>query len=377
MEIRPQISVKNKRTGERQLYRIDQERITAGRDHANYVVLDGRTVSRKHVEILHEGSQFFVRDLKSNNGTNLNEKPLTPNEKALLRSGDLIQVEDFDLQFLIPTTDEAEEIYEITDTDLLEVKMVKKLLKAMDRENAPSLEVIEGPQAGLLFALEEKNQDVVIGRDPACEFVIDSNVISRKHARIEKRFDTAILHDLDSKNGTFVNREKVKEKRLQDGDIIHLGTLAISFKNPQDLSFDFEPPQIQKAKRPETSAPPGTPKIAQVEEILDEEPAEDRGAEASPMGTRSSRRKGGAKRKPSKTRPSPPGQSPENLPGEMPAEGGFEEFPPQEGEQALAENEGGVGLKVGGFRFSVMEILAALVGLVVLVGSIWAILKIL
>lgn len=376
MEIRPQIIVKNKRTGEKQVYRIDQERITAGRDHANYVVLDGRTVSRKHVEILSEGKQFFVRDLKSNNGTLLNEKPIDPNEKALLRSGDMIQVEDFELQFLIPATDEVEEIYEITDTDLLEVKMVKKLLKAMDRENAPSLEVIEGPQAGTLFAFEEKNQDVVIGRDPACEYVIDTNVISRKHARIEKRFDAVIIHDLDSKNGTFVNRERVKEKRLQDGDIVHLGTLALSFKNPQELSFDFEPPQV---KRPDASSAAGSaPKFAAVEEIRDDEDqAEDGGVETSPSGARGSRRKGGKK----SASPIRPKITNETQPPEayQPQEAPMEDMPPDSHDQgeAVMEAASSAGIGFGNFRFTLTEIALGVLGLVVLIGSIWAILKIL
>lgn len=371
MEIRPQIVVKNKKTGEKQVYRIDQERITAGRDHANYIVLDGRTVSRKHIEILGEGKQFFVRDLKSNNGTLLNEKPIDPNEKALLRSGDLLQVEDFELQFLIPTTDEVEEIYEITDTDLLEVKMVKKLLKAMDRENAPSLEVIEGPQAGILFAFEEKNQDVVIGRDPACEFVIDTNVISRKHARIEKRFDAVIIHDLDSKNGTFVNREKVKEKRLQDGDIVHLGTLALSFKNPQELSFDFEPPQVKKPE-PSTSAPKTVP----VEEIRDDEvPPEEGGVESSPSGARGSRRKGGKKA----ASPIRPKISNETQPPEafQPQEAPMDDMPPQDQGEAMMEAAPSAGIGFGNFRFTLTEIGLGILGLVVLIGSIWAILTIL
>lgn len=374
MEIRPQIAVKNKKTGERQLYRMDQERITIGRDHANYIVLDGRTVSRKHMEILSEGNQFFVRDLKSNNGTLLNAKPLVPNEKALLRTGDLLQAEDFDIQFLLPVADQVEEIYEVTDTDLLEVKMVKKLLKAMDRENAPSIEVLEGPEAGKLFALEEKNQDVVIGRDPACEFVIDSNVISRKHVRIEKRFDTVIIHDLDSKNGTFVNRERVKEKRLQDGDIIHLGTLALSFKNPQELSFDFEPPQVKKAA---AEARTSGAKVAAVEEIVegDEAEASSQGPDESPSGTRSARRKGG-KKKPSPIKPQPSPQ--ETLPPEEIPQANFEGGDqPLEAEPEAQAATGGGGIGFGNFRFSITEILLGLVGLTVLIGSIWAILKLL
>lgn len=338
MDLRPQITVRNKKTGDKKVYRLDQERATIGRDVSNYIVVEGRAISRVHAEVLQEGTTAFVRDLKSNNGTLVNEKPIPAREKVLLRSGDIIQIEEYDLLFQILTGKEAEDLYEITDTDLLEVKMVKKLLKAMDRENAPSLEVLEGPQAGLRFALEAKNQDVVIGRDPACEFVIDSDVISRKHSRIEKRFDTVILHDLHSKNGLFVNRERVTEKRLQDGDIIHLGTLPLSFRNPQELTFDFEPPRVSEpspAKTPEVMAP--------------KEPVESPSPQISSEGTggaRGSRKREGG-------------------------EGSFDAVVPSE-----AAGPGGFPLP-GGFQLSTPEIVAIVVGLIVLIGSIWGILKLL
>lgn len=262
MDLQPQISLKNKKTGEKKIYRLDQELASIGRDISNYIVVDSRTVSRKHAEIVTEKDQFFIRDLKSNNGTLLNEKKITPKEKVLLRSGDVIQIEDFDLLFHIPAAGEAknlQEIHEATDSDLLEIKMVKKLLKAMDRDNAPSLEVLEGPKAGTRFVFEGKNQEVVVGRDPACEFQIDSEVISRKHIKIEKRFDTLTLKDLNSKNGTYVNRQRVGEKKLQDGDIIHLGTLTLAFRNPQDLTFDLAPPQLKEEKEEVKETPPPPP----------------------------------------------------------------------------------------------------------------------
>lgn len=258
MAAQPQIQVKNSKTGEKRLYRLDQPQLCIGRDLSNYIILDSRTVSRRHAEILQEGHQFFVRDLKSDNGTSLNARRLPPQEKNLLRSGDVIQIEDYELNFFVADKDPVEEIYEITDTDFLEIKMVKNLLKALDREKAPSLEILEGPKAGARFVLEGKNQDVLIGRDPACEFVIDEDVISRKHARLEKRFDTVTLHDLESKNGLYVNRERVGEARLRDGDIIHLGTLGLAFRNPQELSFELDPPRIQptRPEAPEPSPPP-------------------------------------------------------------------------------------------------------------------------
>ncbi len=374
MDVRAQLTVKNKQTGERRVYRLDQDRASVGRDQSNYVVLDGRAISRRHAEIIHEpeNRQFFLRDLKSNNGTALNEKPLAPQEKVLLRSGDLIQVEGYDLLFHVPSGKEAEDIFEVTDTDLLEVKMVKKLIKAMDKDNSPSLEVLEGVQSGLRFVLEEKNQDIAIGRAPSCEFVIDSDVISRKHARIEKKFDTVIIHDLDSKNGTFVNRGRLErngEKRIHDGDIIHLGTLALSFRNPQELSFDFEPPKIQKP--PEESSAP-KPELIKGEEnsALPMREAGVRGAQEAPPNpnaARGSRRREGAQ-------PSQPAQEPqeyldEQVPETVPVPTDIPQEPPS---QAQPEAAG-----AGGFRLSFMEIVAIAIGLLVLVGSVWGIIKLL
>lgn len=239
---KPLLLLKNKKTGQQERYQLDQETISIGRDRSCYVVLEDRTVSRHHAEILQTGNQYFVQDVGSNNGTLLNKRPLPPREKKLLGAGDIIKIEDFELSFFLPSSATGDDFNETTDTDILEIKMVKKLLRAMDREQAPSLEVIEGPLVGTHYTLEGKNQEVLIGRDPACEFSIDSDVISRKHARLSKRWDTVSLTDLGSKNGVYVNKEKIKEKQIHDGDIIHLGTLAFSFRNPQELSLEIVAP---------------------------------------------------------------------------------------------------------------------------------------
>ncbi len=327
-----QLTVKNRKTGERKSYRIDQDLATIGREAGNFVVLEGKNISRRHAEIVHEGDQFFLKDLKSGNGTSLNERRLPPQEKALLRSNDMIQIEDHELLFHIPAEGEEEDIYETTDADLLEIKMVKKLLKAIDRQSAPSIEVLEGPQIGFRFVLEEKNQDILIGRDPACECVIDSETISRKHARIEKRFDTVILHDLKSKNGTFVNHQRIQHQRLQDGDVIHLGTLSTIFKNPQELVFDIEPPQIDSKadlrSRPKAAAP-------------DDRPTGEIGTD-KPSPARASRRRGEE-------------AAPEPLP-----------------EEESAPTSAALPKRLG---LSITEIVTILIGAAVLIGSIWGILK--
>ncbi len=378
---RPRLTVKRRKTGESQVYYLDQPQVLIGRDVSNYVVLDNRTVSRKHAEILTEGSQYFVRDLRSNNGTLLNERPLAPGEKSLLRSGDLIQIEDFDISFHPPASqnsdlssqDAARNFPEVTDSDLLEVKMVKKLLRAMDKESAPSLEVLDGAETGKRFIFESKNQDVTVGRDAACEFMIDSGVISRKHARFEKRYDTVLVHDLDSKNGTFVNREKITEKKLQDGDIIHLGTLTLSFKNPQELSFDFEPPV-------ETAKPEMPVDISTANEPSQESSP---GFEVSPSGSRASRRKGAKSASPASAPDLDNPPSPTDLPeqaavmeaSEPPSDVPPESFPEEDMEMGAASPWAKF-LPKPLSHLSTNEIVAGVIGAIVLIGALWGIIKV-
>jgi pSer/pThr/pTyr-binding forkhead associated (FHA) protein len=69
-----------------------------GRHPDSDIFLDDITVSRRHAEILREGSSFRVRDVGSLNGTYLNRERI---EEATLTNGDEIQIGKFRLIFLI------------------------------------------------------------------------------------------------------------------------------------------------------------------------------------------------------------------------------------------------------------------------------------
>ncbi|HNX45814.1 MAG TPA: FHA domain-containing protein [Anaerolineaceae bacterium] len=62
---------------------------------------------------------------------------------------------------------------------------------------------------------------VVIGRDAGSDIVVADRQVSRRHARVEITGQGAILEDLGSKNGTFLNGQKVEGRvRLSEGDEI-------------------------------------------------------------------------------------------------------------------------------------------------------------
>src|SRR6188768_2112310 len=74
-----------------------------------------------------------------------------------------------------------------------------------------------------------------IGRDPECAIWIDVPGVSRRHARI--RLDpagastAAVLEDLNSTNGTFVDDKRVsKPITLADGQSIRVGEATLTFR---------------------------------------------------------------------------------------------------------------------------------------------------
>lgn len=69
---------------------------------------------------------------------------------------------------------------------------------------------------------------LTMGRDPTCSIVIDDPLISRHHCQIFLSDDGLVIQDLGSSNSTFVNGHPVKEKVLQPGDDIGVGSIVFS-----------------------------------------------------------------------------------------------------------------------------------------------------
>jgi hypothetical protein len=84
---------------------------------------------------------------------------------------------------------------------------------------------------GELTTEHELGEDsVVIGRDPDCDLFFTDRKLSRRHARIVRAPDGGFqLVDLGSRNGSWVNEERVDEQRLSGRDEIRLGSLRIVF----------------------------------------------------------------------------------------------------------------------------------------------------
>lgn len=69
--------------------------------------------------------------------------------------------------------------------------------------------------------------EVLIGRSPDCRIIINDRQASRHHARITFTEEGYVLEDLGSKNGTYLNGQRLTQSaRLVDGDEIGIAFAA-------------------------------------------------------------------------------------------------------------------------------------------------------
>jgi len=89
------------------------------------------------------------------------------------------------------------------------------------------LVVQRGPGAGSRFLLD---LDVVhAGRHPDSEIFLDDVTVSRRHAEFHRSGSAFSVSDAGSLNGTYVNRDRIDNVDLRDGDEVQIGKYRLVY----------------------------------------------------------------------------------------------------------------------------------------------------
>jgi pSer/pThr/pTyr-binding forkhead associated (FHA) protein len=170
--------------------------VTIGRDPDSDLVLDDHLVSRHHAQIGRQGRTVFLYDLGSKNGTYVNGTRTTGSQR--LAAGDTIRVGDTELVF------------------------------QPDPERHGPAQGDRRPDQGgdqpRRISLPSGGAVLTIGRGPDNDLVLEDSQVSHRHAQIRHTGGFAFLYDLGSKNGTYLNGERVIQPQpIRPGDVIRVG----------------------------------------------------------------------------------------------------------------------------------------------------------
>ena len=105
----------------------DKEVITIGRNVKNDIQIDNLSVSKQHARIVKRQGKYFIEDMKSTNGTYLNEKKIA---KEKLANNDVITIGKHTLLAILekkPVESSQQEM--INDTMMLTTEKHKQMLQ--------------------------------------------------------------------------------------------------------------------------------------------------------------------------------------------------------------------------------------------------------
>ena len=169
--------------------------LTVGRLADNDIVIPRQSVSRHHARITPVEGGYWITDLDSRNGTQLNGERFR-GEARWLSNGDTVVVGGDALRFVT-----GQETQYAGRSDLV-----------------VRTELIAFP-AGRL----------TIGRDASNDVALDDPNVSRFHAEVVREADAVMLRDLGSRNGTRVDGTPARHATLSPGSEIGIGPYRLVF----------------------------------------------------------------------------------------------------------------------------------------------------
>lgn len=191
---------------------IDMEKgcepVFAGRSHtcALQSPPDDKSVSGRHARLFWKGSSLWIEDCNSRNGIHFDGARLEKPVKT------------------VP--------YGVYSIGSCQIVVSEKERTAKKSSEPHRLEFMNGDRKHEIVDLSPaKGGTFTIGLDPASGLHLDDILVSRRHAKIRVAEDGCYISDLGSRNGTWVNGERLgtKERLLRDGDRISIVYFDLRF----------------------------------------------------------------------------------------------------------------------------------------------------
>lgn len=117
------------------------------------------------------------------------------------------------------------------------------------------IRIKNGPHKGAQFEIADGADSLVMGRDELEDGIqILDQGVSRRHAEIFRMGEMFFIRDLNSRNGTYVNEEKVTEELLVVGDEVKIGSTLMVFEDKRPKPSKEITPAGPRTKSSDTLA---------------------------------------------------------------------------------------------------------------------------
>jgi adenylate cyclase len=112
-----------------------------------------------------------------------------------------------------------------------------------------SLRIIANPGGPEERAFEVRVGTMTIGRTKDNDVFVLHKSLSRQHARLENDGATMILTDLESKNGTFLGRDRIAQRVLAAGERFRCGDVVFELRDGSAVPSDVPTPSLVAESR--------------------------------------------------------------------------------------------------------------------------------
>jgi len=197
------------------------EEATIGSNAENTIRLKAGIVSERHARIFYDPKKesYFIEDFKSFNGTRLDGEDIRGKRKKLQKYHiiSVANLYEFTFQIVadtdtsatpakpaVPASEEAKMARTIV-VDYSE--MLQQMPEAKDAVFVEFRTTKGGDQT-----VQLKEGENTVGRLSSADVMIDNPSISRHHAVIVVRGEKVLVRDAGSRNGTFIDEQKVEQE---------------------------------------------------------------------------------------------------------------------------------------------------------------------
>ncbi len=239
------------RTGQTRRIDLNQDLTRIGRDPEGEVVIDAdaAVVSRRHAEIRRSEGQFSITDLKSFNGTLVNDQRIT--ESVQLFDGDQIQLGVGGPVLRVSDPGHPAPARRVvqpggpTPSQQVIPPAFGQIAAMAQRQTIVSTSGSLQPQAPqaagqpqLLARLSfDARPQLSVGRAEDNDVRLDGLQISNHHARFVRSNGSVSIEDAGSTNGVYVNGERISGRRnVQLSDVIQIGPFVLQADAQQGVA---------------------------------------------------------------------------------------------------------------------------------------------